>query len=152
MLNTTTAQMTTTPRYPNCARDWIIWGSPSCGPCAEWNAVNTVPTAAPVTMATSEVRNEAPSAAPTIPVASVVRFALDMNHSGNSVDGFPRRSVRGIQSMDFDSIAGESDTDIIMLTHLALEKNINAAIAGIQKLPLVVGKVTRIRLEQLNSK
>jgi homoserine dehydrogenase len=39
-----------------------------------------------------------------------------------------------------------------MLTHLALEKNIDAAIARIQKLPLVAGRVTRIRLEQLNSK
>jgi homoserine dehydrogenase len=39
-----------------------------------------------------------------------------------------------------------------MLTHLALEKNIDAAIAKIQKLPLLTGKVTRIRLEELNSK
>jgi homoserine dehydrogenase len=36
-----------------------------------------------------------------------------------------------------------------MLTHLALEKNVNAAIARIEKLPSVPGKVTRIRLEAL---
>jgi homoserine dehydrogenase len=47
---------------------------------------------------------------------------------------------------------GEDHVDIIMLTHLALEKNIDAAIVRIQKLPLVAGKVTRIRLEQLSSK
>jgi homoserine dehydrogenase len=44
---------------------------------------------------------------------------------------------------------GESRVDIVMLTHLAVEKNVNAAIAKIEKLPTVVGKVTRIRLEEL---
>ncbi|MDN5836331.1 MAG: homoserine dehydrogenase [Nitrosospira sp.] len=47
---------------------------------------------------------------------------------------------------------GEDQVDIIMLTHLAVEKNINAAIARIKKLPLTTGKVTSIRLEELNSK
>ncbi|MBI2295091.1 MAG: homoserine dehydrogenase [Betaproteobacteria bacterium] len=45
---------------------------------------------------------------------------------------------------------GEEQVDIIMLTHLTVEKNVNAAIAKIEKLPVVVGSVTRIRLEQLN--
>jgi len=45
--------------------------------------------------------------------------------------------------------AGERRVDIVMLTHLALEKNVNAAIARIEKLPTVPGKVTRIRLEEL---
>jgi homoserine dehydrogenase len=44
---------------------------------------------------------------------------------------------------------GESRVDIVMLTHLAIEKNVNAAIARIEKLPTVVGKVTRIRVEEL---
>ena len=44
---------------------------------------------------------------------------------------------------------GEEQVDIIMLTHLTQEKNINAAIAGIESLPVVTGKVTRIRLEAL---
>ena len=39
-----------------------------------------------------------------------------------------------------------------MLTHLAMEKNMNAAIAKIKKLPLLTGKITRIRLEHLSSK
>ncbi|SFW22048.1 homoserine dehydrogenase [Nitrosovibrio sp. Nv17] len=47
---------------------------------------------------------------------------------------------------------GEDQVDIIMLTHLAVEKNVNAAIASIQKLPLTTGKVTRIRLEELGGK
>ena len=45
---------------------------------------------------------------------------------------------------------GEEQVDIIMLTHLTVEKNVNAAIAKIEKLPVVVGSVTRIRLEELN--
>ncbi len=45
---------------------------------------------------------------------------------------------------------GEAQTDIIILTHQAQEKNINAAIAAIGKLSTVLSKVTRIRLEQLN--
>ena len=45
---------------------------------------------------------------------------------------------------------GEDQADIIMLTHLTVEKHVNAAIAKIEKLPVVVGEVTRIRLEELN--
>jgi homoserine dehydrogenase len=44
---------------------------------------------------------------------------------------------------------GESRVDIVMLTHRAIEKNVVAAMARIEKLPTVVGKVTRIRLEEL---
>jgi homoserine dehydrogenase len=44
---------------------------------------------------------------------------------------------------------GEEQVDIIMLTHLTVEKNVNAAIARIEKLPVNVGRVTRIRLEEL---
>ena len=44
---------------------------------------------------------------------------------------------------------GESRVDIVILTHRALEKNVNAAIGRIEKLPTVPGKVTRIRLEEL---
>jgi len=39
--------------------------------------------------------------------------------------------------------------DIIMLTHQTKEKAVNAAIARIEKLPVITGKVTRIRLEEL---
>lgn len=46
---------------------------------------------------------------------------------------------------------GEDQVDIIMLTHLAVEKNINSAIIKIEKLPTVMGNVTRIRLEDLSS-
>ncbi|WP_413460048.1 homoserine dehydrogenase [Herbaspirillum huttiense] len=45
---------------------------------------------------------------------------------------------------------GEQQTDIIMLTHQTQEKNIEAAIAKIESLATVVGKVTKIRLEELS--
>jgi homoserine dehydrogenase len=44
---------------------------------------------------------------------------------------------------------GEEQTDLIMLTHQTREKRINAAIAKMEKLAVVAGKVTRIRLEEL---
>ena len=44
---------------------------------------------------------------------------------------------------------GETQTDIILLTHQTQEKNINAAIVAIEALNTVDGKVTRLRLEQL---
>lgn len=40
---------------------------------------------------------------------------------------------------------GEDQTDIIMLTHQTREKNVDAAIAKINGLPVVTGKVTRLR-------
>lgn len=45
---------------------------------------------------------------------------------------------------------GETQTDIIILTHQTQEKQVDKAIAAIEALPTVAGKVTRIRLEELS--
>ncbi len=45
---------------------------------------------------------------------------------------------------------GEQQTDIIMLTHVVREKQIDAAIAQIEALPVVKGKLIRLRLDDLN--
>src|SRR5215470_1265131 len=45
---------------------------------------------------------------------------------------------------------GEEQTDIILLTHKCIEKQVVAAIAQIEALVTVRGKVVRIRLEELN--
>jgi homoserine dehydrogenase len=45
---------------------------------------------------------------------------------------------------------GEQQTDIIMLTHVTREKQVDAAIAKIEALPVVTGKLIRLRLEELN--
>jgi homoserine dehydrogenase len=44
---------------------------------------------------------------------------------------------------------GESRVDIVMLTHRALEKNVDQAMARIERLSTVVGKIIRLRLEEL---
>jgi homoserine dehydrogenase len=45
---------------------------------------------------------------------------------------------------------GEDQTDIVLLTHVAKEKAVNTAMAKIEALTTIDGKVTRIRLEELN--
>ena len=45
---------------------------------------------------------------------------------------------------------GEDRTDIILLTHQSIERQIIDAIAKIESLPTVNGKVVRIRMEELN--
>ncbi len=44
---------------------------------------------------------------------------------------------------------GEDQTDLIMLTHQTREKRVNAAINKMESLPVVAGKVTKLRLEEL---
>jgi len=45
---------------------------------------------------------------------------------------------------------GEDRTDIILLTHLSIERQVVDAIGKIEALPTVNGKVVRIRMEELN--
>src|SRR5438132_236615 len=45
---------------------------------------------------------------------------------------------------------GEDQTDIILLTHQSIERQVTDAIAGIEALETVRGKIVRIRMEQLN--
>ncbi|EXI75711.1 MAG TPA: homoserine dehydrogenase [Candidatus Accumulibacter phosphatis] len=44
---------------------------------------------------------------------------------------------------------GEEQTDIIMLTHKTRERDVDKAIAGIESLPAVRGRLIRLRLEEL---
>lgn len=45
---------------------------------------------------------------------------------------------------------GESEADIVILTHVTVEKNMDAAIAAIEALLAIDGQVTRIRMEELS--
>ncbi|HXH03305.1 MAG TPA: homoserine dehydrogenase [Candidatus Competibacteraceae bacterium] len=47
---------------------------------------------------------------------------------------------------------GHEDVDIIMLTHVIRERQMNAAIERIEALDAITGRVTRIRLETLNGR
>ncbi|HWH38833.1 MAG TPA: homoserine dehydrogenase [Usitatibacter sp.] len=44
---------------------------------------------------------------------------------------------------------GEEQTDVVILTHRTLEKNVNAALRRIEALPTIPAPVVRIRLEEL---
>jgi homoserine dehydrogenase len=43
----------------------------------------------------------------------------------------------------------ETEADIIILTHITIEKHMDQAIAAIEALPAIAGKVTRLRMEEL---
>ncbi len=45
---------------------------------------------------------------------------------------------------------GETEADIVILTHITVEKNINAAIQAIEALPAIDGAVVKLRMEELN--
>ena len=70
-------------------------------------------------------------------LADITRILAD---SGISIDAMLQKESR----------EGEPQTDIIMLSHLAREKQVNAAIAKIEALPTVLSGVTRLRMEELN--
>lgn len=44
----------------------------------------------------------------------------------------------------------ETEADIVILTHVTVEANMNKAIAAIEALDAIVGKITRIRMEELS--
>ncbi|CAG9180725.1 homoserine dehydrogenase [Cupriavidus respiraculi] len=70
-------------------------------------------------------------------LADITRILAD---AGISIDAMLQKESR----------EGEPQTDIIMLSHLTLEKHVNAAIAKIEALPTVLSGVTRLRMEELN--
>ncbi len=44
----------------------------------------------------------------------------------------------------------ETEADIVILTHITIEKNMDAGIAEIEALPAIVGKLVKIRMEELS--
>ena len=70
-------------------------------------------------------------------LADITRILADL---GISIDAMVQKEPR----------EGEAQADIIMLTHRTVEKHVNTAITKIEALAVVTGKVTRIRLEELD--
>ena len=70
-------------------------------------------------------------------LADITRIHADL---GISIDAMVQKEPR----------EGEAQADIIMLTHRTVEKHVNTAITKIEALAVVTGKVTRIRLEELD--
>ena len=70
-------------------------------------------------------------------LADVTRILADLEIS---IDAMMQKEPR----------EGEEQVDIIILTHQSLEKNVNAAMAKIEALSAISGKIARIRLEELS--
>ncbi len=70
-------------------------------------------------------------------LAEITRILAE---SGISIDAMLQKESR----------EGEPQTDIIILSHVTREKQVNAAIAKIESLPTVLSSVTRLRMEELN--
>ena len=60
------------------------------------------------------------------------------------------RSISIDAMMQKEPAESETEADIVILTHITVEKNMNQAIAAIEGLPAIVGKIMRIRMEELN--
>ncbi len=69
-------------------------------------------------------------------LADITRILADLKIS---IDAFLQK----------EPMEGETLVDIIILTHLTQEKNMDAAIGKVENLSTVMGKVTKIRLEEL---
>jgi homoserine dehydrogenase len=72
-------------------------------------------------------------------LADITRLLAD---GGISIDAMLQR--------ESEQIAADGKTDVVLITHETLEKNVNAAIARIEALATVVSKVTKLRIEALN--
>jgi homoserine dehydrogenase len=61
-------------------------------------------------------------------------------------------SIDALLQKESEQVDGEDkgETDIILITHETVEKQVNAAIAQIEALSTVVSKVTKLRMEALN--
>jgi homoserine dehydrogenase len=74
-------------------------------------------------------------------MADITRILAD---SGISIDALLQKESEQIDAH------GKAETDIILITHLTVEKKVNAAIAQIEKLATVRSSVTKLRMEGLN--
>lgn len=60
------------------------------------------------------------------------------------------RSISIDAMMQKEPDENETEADIVILTHVTVEKNMNVAIAAIEALDAILSKVTRIRMEELS--
>ena len=60
------------------------------------------------------------------------------------------RSISIDAMMQKEPAENEAEADIVILTHITVEKIMDDAIAAIESLAAIAGKVTRIRMEELN--
>ena len=73
--------------------------------------------------------------------ADITRILAD---TGISIDALLQKESEHVDA------SKKGETDIILITHETVEKNVNAAIAQIEKLATVKSSVTKLRMEGLN--
>jgi homoserine dehydrogenase len=74
-------------------------------------------------------------------LANITRILAD---KAISIDALLQKESEQVDGVD------KGETDIILITHETVEKNVNAAIAEVEALSTVVSKVTKLRMEALN--
>ena len=74
-------------------------------------------------------------------LADITRILAD---TGISIDALLQKESEQVD------VSKKGETDIILITHETVEKNVNAAIANIEALKTVVSKVTKLRMEALD--
>jgi homoserine dehydrogenase len=74
-------------------------------------------------------------------LANITRILAD---KGISIDALLQKESEQVDGVD------KGETDIILITHETVEKNVNVAIGEIEALSTVVSKVTKLRMEALN--
>jgi homoserine dehydrogenase len=74
-------------------------------------------------------------------LADITRILAD---TGISIDALLQKESEQVDAN------GKGETDIILITHETVEKNVNAAIKTIEALKTVVSQVTKLRMEALN--
>ncbi|MFC5428160.1 homoserine dehydrogenase [Paraburkholderia denitrificans] len=74
-------------------------------------------------------------------MADITRILAD---SGISIDALLQKESEQVDAH------GKAETDIILITHITVEKNVNAAIGKIEKLATVKSSVTKLRMEGLD--
>lgn len=74
-------------------------------------------------------------------LADITRILADR---GISIDALLQKESEQVDAN------GKGETDIILITHETVEKNVNAAIRTIEALKTVVSQVTKLRMEALN--
>jgi homoserine dehydrogenase len=80
-------------------------------------------------------------------LADLTRLLANSGISIGSMIQQPSETVG--KSSDASGSSSEEMADLIFLTHEALERNVNKAIAAIEALPFVRSSVTRLRMESL---
>ena len=94
---------------------------------------------------------------PILPISEIsTAYYLRMRASDNPGVLAEVTKILGDRQISIDAMMqkepqdGETEADIVILTHITVEKNMNAAIQAIEALPAIDGAIVKLRMEELN--